>query len=257
MPHIEANGVSLHIATQGDGGTPTLLLHELGGSGDSWARMVPHLTPTRQVLVPDLRWAGRSEKPLAPAGIETIADDLAGVLDAMEIPAVDVIGAALGSLVGAVLALRHPTRVRRLMMSAVSDELGGRTAEYLATRAERVRAVGMRAVADASLANAFPAGHEPARAAYRGIYLANDPAAYAELSMALARLRMGPARWGAIAVPTLVSSGAHDFIWPPAHGAQVAALVPGARFEVLPDAGHFPHLQSPDAMAGLATAFFA
>lgn len=257
MPHIEANGISLHVATYGEGGTPVLLLHELGGSGDSWAQVVPLLTPTRHVVVPDLRWAGRSEKPLTPAGIENLADDLVALLDGLGVGVVDVLGAALGSLVGAVLALRHPARVRRLVMCAVSDDLGGRTADYLADRAQRVREVGMRGVAEASLANAFPPGHEAARTTYRGIYLANDPAAYAELSLALARLRMGPARWGAVSVPTLVASGAHDFIWPPAHGENVAALIPGARFEVLPDAGHFPHLQSPDAMAALATAFFA
>jgi pimeloyl-ACP methyl ester carboxylesterase len=116
-------------------------------------------------------------------------------------------GAALGSLVGALLAIRHPKRVRRLMMCAVGPDMAGPTRAYLAERAEKVRLVGMRGVADASLANSFPASHPEQRAAYCAIYLGNDPAAYAELSLALARLEMTAADWRAIRARTLVASG--------------------------------------------------
>jgi pimeloyl-ACP methyl ester carboxylesterase len=139
---------------------------------------------------------------------------------------VDVIGAALGSLAGALLAIRHPATVRRLMMCAVAPDMAGPTRAYLAERAEKVRVVGMRGVAEASLANSFPASHPAQRAAYRGIYLGNDPAAYAELSLALGRLEMAASDWGPIRAPVLVASGAHDFLWPPAIGRQVAALIP-------------------------------
>jgi len=66
---------------------------------------------------------------------------------------------------------------------------------------------------------------------------------------------MTAADWGAIRAPVLVTSGAHDFLWPPSIGQQVAALVPGARFEVMTDAGHFPHLQAPATLATLARRF--
>lgn len=75
--------------------------------------------------------------------------------------------------------------------------------------------VGMRGVAETSLVNSFPASHPEQRAAYRAIYLGNDPAAYAEVSLALARLEMTAADWASIRAPTLVASGAHDFLWPP------------------------------------------
>jgi 3-oxoadipate enol-lactonase len=168
---------------------------------------------------------------------------------------VDVIGAALGSLVGALFAIRHPARLRRLMMCAVAPDMAGPTRAYVAERAEQVRVVGMRGVADASLANSFPATHPEQRAAYRAIYLANDPAAYAELSLALARLEMTAADWAAIRAPTLVASGAHDFLWPPEIGRQVADLIPGANFVTMHDAAHFPHLQAPETVMGLARSF--
>jgi 3-oxoadipate enol-lactonase len=170
---------------------------------------------------------------------------------------VDVVGAALGSLVGALLAIRHPTRVRRLMMCAVAPDMAGPTRTYLAERADKVRVAGMRRIADASLANSFPASHPEERAAYRGLYLGNDPAAYAELSLTLGRLEMKPADWAAIRAPVLVASGASDFLWPPAIGQEVAALIPGARFEAMEDAGHFPHLQAPATLVKLARSFLA
>jgi 3-oxoadipate enol-lactonase len=256
MPYLDTDRVSLFFEEAGSGGVPVLLLHELGGSSESWRAVIPLLAADRRVIAVDMRCAGRSEKPPGGFALTDIADDLAVLLDAVcpEAP-VDVIGAALGSLVGALLAIRHPARVRRLMMCAVAPDMAGPTRAYVAERAEKVRVVGMRGVAEASLANSFPETRAAERAAYRAIYLANDPAGYAELSLALARLELTPAHWGAIRAPVLVASGAHDFLWPPAIGREVAALIPGARFETMEDAGHFPHLQAPASLARLAGDF--
>ena len=233
-----------------------MLLHELGGNSESWREVTPLLATDRRVLAVDMRCAGRSEKPPGPFALADVADDLDELLRALNLEGpVDVIGAALGSLAGALLAIRHPATVRRLMMCAVAPDMAGPTRAYLAERAEKVRVVGMRGVAEASLANSFPASHPAQRAAYRGIYLGNDPRAYAELSLALGRLEMAASDWGAIRAPVLVASGAHDFLWPPAIGRQVAALIPGARFEVMEDAGHFPHLQASETLVRLARGF--
>jgi 3-oxoadipate enol-lactonase len=255
MPQIDTGAVSLFFEDAGRGGTPVLLLHELGGSSESWGSVIPLLAADRRVIAADLRGAGRSEKPPGAFGLADAADDLEALLRALNIDRVDAIGAALGSLVGALLAIRHPDRVRRLMMCAVAPDMAGPTRAYLVERAAKVRVVGMRGVAEASLANSFPESRAAERAAYRGIYLGNDPAAYAELSLALARLEMTEGDWGAIRAPTLVASGAHDFLWPPPIGQEVAALIPGAGFAVMEDAGHFPHLQAPRSLARLARDF--
>ncbi len=256
MPTIDTGRIALFYEDTGTGGTPILLLHELGGSSESWAKALPLLARERRVIAVDFRCAGRSEKPPGPFEMADLADDLAAFADALDIQQFDVVGAALGSLAGAILAIRHPERVRHLAMCAVAPDMAGPTRAYLAERAAIVRTVGMRGVAEASLKNSFPDTHAAERAAYRGIYLANDPNAYAELSLALGRLELTPADWGRIAAPTLVAPGAHDFLWPPAIGQQVAALVPGARFEILTDAGHFPHLQAPESLSRMAMRFF-
>ena len=255
MPYIDTGRISLFFAEAGSGGVPVLLLHELGGSSQSWCAVTRLLAPDRSVIASDMRCPGRSEKPRGAFSLIDVADDLDAMLRGLNVDRADVIGAALGSLVGGLLAARHPGRVRRLIMCAVAPDMAGPTRAYLVERAEKVRVVGMRGVAEASLANSFPESRAAERAAYRGIYLGNDPAAYAELSLALARLEMTPGDWGAISAPSLVASGAHDFLWPPPIGEQVAALIPGARFAVMEDAGHFPHLQAPQSLARLARGF--
>ena len=166
-----------------------------------------------------------------------------------------MVGGALGSLVGVLLAGRYPDRVRHLAMFAVAAEMGGRTAEYVLARTERIRRDGMRVAVDASLGNAFPAAFTAVKDWYRPRWLANDPAGFASLSESLCRAVLGPEVWSAVKAPTLVVSGRHDFLWPPAIGQDVAARISGARFEVLEDAGHFPHLQTPAALAALVDGF--
>jgi 3-oxoadipate enol-lactonase len=258
MPYVDTGRISLYFEEAGRGGVPVLLLHELGGSSASWHKIMPLLASDRRVVAVDLRCAGRSEKPPHPFTLADIADDLDAFARVLGLDQpIDVIGAALGSVVAAVLALRHPARVRRLMMCAVAADMSGATRAYVAERAEKVRKTGMREVADASLNNSFPDTHQAERTAYRGIYLGNDPAAYAESSLALARLEMSAADWGAIRAPALVASGAQDFLWPPPLGREVAALIPAARFEIMQQAGHYPHLQDPEMLVRLAQDFLA
>ncbi|MFO1028760.1 MAG: alpha/beta fold hydrolase [Acetobacteraceae bacterium] len=257
MPYAEFGGISLHYTLTGTGGPPILLLHELGGSSDSWVQVIPLLATGRRVVALDLRGAGRSEKPVAPFPLAALADDAAGLLTHLQLGTTDVIGAALGSLVGVLLAGRHPALVRRLALFAVAEDMSGPTASYLHERAARVRDGGMRVAVDASLANAFPPAFEAARTAYRPQWLGNDPIGYALLSAALAEASLDAAVWQAVQAPTLVASGALDFIWPPERGRATAALIAGAQFTELTEAGHFPHLQTPAAVAALVGAFFS
>lgn len=257
MPYVELDDISLYHEDTGTGDPPVLLLHELGGSSESWRDVIPLIAPHRRVIAPDLRCAGRSEKPPAPFEITDVARDLTGLLDRLHIASVDVVGAALGAMVAAVMARQSPSRVRRIVLCAVADVIDQRTRDYLNERAGQLRGVGMRGVVEASLANAFPAQHAAARAGQRPIYLANDPAAYGELSKALARMAATADLWRGIACPALVMSGRHDFLWPPALGRRVADCMPQATFLELADAGHFPHLQTPRALSDAALAFLS
>ena len=103
----------------------------------------------------------------------------------------------------------------------------------------------MRAVAEATLGNSFPKGFENLRDPYLPFFLSNDPCAYAQTSLALTRFNVGAQAFAKITCPTLVMSGAHDFIWPPEVGRRLASLIPGAAYQTLSDGAHLPHLQCP------------
>jgi len=103
---------------------------------------MPLLAADRRVMAVDMRCSGRSEKPPGAFTLADVADDLAALLPALGLDQpVDVIGAALGSVVGALLAICHPARVRRLMVCAIAPDMAGSTRTYVAERAEKVRAV--------------------------------------------------------------------------------------------------------------------
>src|SRR5215469_14540771 len=100
MPYIDTGQVSLFFEQAGSRGIPVLLLHELGGSSESWREVIPLLASDRRVIAVDFRCAGRSEKPIGSFELSDIADDIDALLRALDIAGqVDVIGAALGSLV--------------------------------------------------------------------------------------------------------------------------------------------------------------
>jgi 3-oxoadipate enol-lactonase len=257
MPVADLGRISLAYADIGTGDPPLLLIHELGGSGKSFRALTAHLAGRRRLLAPDLRGAGESEKPPGAFTLEDTAEDLVLLLDQLGVARVDVLGTALGSFIAAALARRHPRRVRRLVLCAVAPDIAPNAAAYLTERANLVRTHGMRAAVNASLDNSFPDAHAAIRAAYRPYWLANDPAAYAELSLALALHSPTPAAWAALTQPALVLSGAGDFLWPPPAGRATAELIPAASFGVLEQAGHFPHLQDPAALASAALDFLA
>src|SRR5437762_5339853 len=96
MPYVDTGRVSLFFEEAGSAGIPVLLLHELGGSSESWREVVPLSAPDRRVIAVDFRCAGRSEKPIGSFELSDIADDLDAFLAVLGVTEpVDVIGAAL------------------------------------------------------------------------------------------------------------------------------------------------------------------
>lgn len=92
-----------------------LLVHGITASHLAWSFVVSQL-PGVRLVAPDLRGRGRSEHVDGPAGMAVHADDLALVLDALDIDRVPVIAHSMGAFVAVVLAHRHPDRVSRLVL---------------------------------------------------------------------------------------------------------------------------------------------
>ncbi|MHB1845441.1 MAG: alpha/beta fold hydrolase [Deltaproteobacteria bacterium] len=118
MPLVQTNGIRLNVVELGTG-SPVVMLHGLlTGSSASWYfTSAPTLARRHRVLLVDLRGHGRSERPPSGYDSQTLAQDLAGALDAIgwKEP-VALVGQSYGALVALRFALERPERVRRLAL---------------------------------------------------------------------------------------------------------------------------------------------
>ena len=248
---IEAGGVQLRyeLTPSAAGGMPIVLVHEMGGMMESWEDVVPLLAAHGPVLRYDQRGSGLSEKPLGAVTTAIPADDLAALLDALEIrEKVAVAGCAVGAAVSATFAARHAERVAALvLMSPATCVLPGREA-LVTERTRSLREKGVRA--------AYGLDRDPsARTRYDAMCLAADPRAFAEIWSMLGAMDMA-ADLAAIRCPTLVAAGRRDTSRPPAHVREVAAQIPGARFVEL-DTGHVMAIETPELAAATILDFLA
>ena len=251
------NGAACRYAIDRRGPRTLVLIHELAGCLESWDDLVPLLPADFGILRHDLRGAGLSQKVRGRLDLDTLADDVAALLDhAGEAGAVDVMGAAAGAAVAVRFATRHAARCRRLVLLAPALGVPAERREAAMATADLLDREGMAAIAEAVLPKAFPEALWPdedtkARAIAR--WHGADPEGYAAMYRAIAETGVLD-EIGTIARPTLLIAGSQDPFNPPERLREIAAPIPDCRFEIA-EAGHFPAVQSPQAVAPLVTAF--
>src|SRR5471030_1461292 len=117
MNWVEVNGTSLRYDITGSGPTTLVLVHEMGGTLESWDEVLPALNIGRRVLRYDTRGAGLSEKLKGTVTWNQMADDLAGLLDALGITGkVALAGIAVGAAIAVHFAVRYPDRAVALVL---------------------------------------------------------------------------------------------------------------------------------------------
>ena len=168
-----------------------------------------------------------------PAEVRTVADLAARVTE----DRFSFVGVSLGGAVGMQLALSAPERLDKLVLACTSARFG-EPAQW-SERAAQVREEGLEAIVDAVLARWFT-GDVPD--GFREMFLSTDRESYAQCCEALAQWDVRE-ELGAIDVPTLVIAGEQDPSTPPEHGELIAARIPGARLEVIPNAAHLANVE--------------
>jgi 3-oxoadipate enol-lactonase len=171
-----------------------------------------------------------------PADVRTVADLAARVTD----DRFSFVGLSLGGAVGMQLALTAPERVDKLVLACTSARFG--EPDGWRERAALVRDEGLEAIVDAVLARWFTTR---APDGFREMFLSTDRESYARCCDALARWDVRE-ELGAIEAPTLVIAGEQDPSTPPEHGELIASRIPGARFEVIPNAAHLANVERAD-----------
>jgi pimeloyl-ACP methyl ester carboxylesterase len=113
--NIAANGTTLHVRVGGQG-PAVVLLHGYGETGDMWAPLASQLARDRTVIAPDLRGMGLSARAEKGFDKKNQAEDIAGVMDALNVRTADVVAHDIGNMVAFAFAAQHPDRVTRLVM---------------------------------------------------------------------------------------------------------------------------------------------
>ena len=270
---VRSGGVTLHH-TFGGRGSPLLLIHGLGSAGYmEWRFNLTRLAARHTVFAPDLPGFGRSEKPAsARYGIPYFARTLVRYLQEVRVRSAGVLGTSLGGGVALELALRHPRRVRRLVLvNSVGlgrprlqphypllalpgvGELGMRAVQrgLRLAPAPLVRRVAARmAAADADNERLLDDAHlEHLREMFKA---EGYPEAYLAtvrslVSLpALARSFDVSARLARVSMPVLLIWGANDPIFPVENATRAHRLLPDSRLVVLEGAGHTPQAERPD-----------
>jgi pimeloyl-ACP methyl ester carboxylesterase len=251
MAYVEANGVRIYVEEWGSG-PPLLLIMGLGASLDTWAAQREAFAAHFRVIAFDNRGAGRSDAPPPPWTVGAMAEDAAGVLDAVGIERAHVLGVSMGGMIAQELAIAHPERVASLVV-AVSFARPDPVRRTFLLHRRWARLHGAEAAVE-SVAT-LPWLLSPA--------LINDPRRLADALELFASMPFMSAeayghqvdailehrtleRLHRVRAPTLVLAAAEDVLTPVFLSEEIAAAIPGARLEVLPRGNHATLVEYPE-----------
>ena len=248
MSWAEINGFSMRYEELGHGDVPIVLIHEMGGSLETWDFLVDTLATERRVIRFDMRGCGLSEWQREPIDVDTLADDVSKLLDHLSFSGkAIVIGCAVGGAVAIHFAARHSAQTAGLVAMSpavgVSDE---RKAATLA-RADYLLVEGVRPTLDQRLSNSYPQAlrTDPRRyAEIRSRRLAAGVPGMSALTRLVATMDLD-ADYADIHCPTLIVAGTYDGDRPPSVVKPVAERISGARYVELAT-GHFMPMQTPE-----------
>jgi 3-oxoadipate enol-lactonase len=258
MPEsLSVNGVALHFADTGPPDRPSLVFaNSLGTDFRIWDGVIAHLGAGFRTFRYDKRGHGLSDIGRTPYTIEDHVTDLAGLLDARQITGAIICGLSVGGQIALGLAARRPDLVRALILSDTAHRIG--PPEIWDTRIAAVELGGLASIANAVLERWFTEPYRRDQPAALGVWrnmLVRTPAAgYAATCAALRGADLTEAARG-IQIPTLCLCGDQDLATPPDLVKSLAALVPGARFQLIAAAGHLPGIEQPQRVADRIRAF--
>jgi 3-oxoadipate enol-lactonase len=251
MDFIELDGVALRYELSGKGERTLVLVHEMGGSLESWDEVVPRFTESRRVLRYDTRGAGLSQKVRGELGLDTMADDIAALLDALGIAGqVALAGIAVGGAIALHFAARFPGRTSAVMVGSPATGIAPDRRAAALERLARIEAGGMAVAVENAMLNGYAPelrGDIKRFERFQARWLGNDPASYATIWRMLAGADMQD-ELTRLRCPVLVIGGSLDRVRPPALAQEIANAIPGARY-VEVRTGHYMAVQTPDLIS--------
>jgi 3-oxoadipate enol-lactonase len=253
------NGTRLDVVQAG-AGRDLVLLHSLLADRSAFDLVVPALARTRRLWLVNLPGYGASTSA-AGSKIEDYADCIAGLLSVLRLPQqTDILGNGFGGFIATALAARHGAQFDRLVIADALAAFPESAKEPLRILANKVRQDGMAGALDIAIRRMFPesfiAAHPDIVQERKRALEKADPACFRSACLALAKVDLSGVLVG-IGNRTLVMAGSEDATTPPALARELAAGIPGARFQEIRGCGHCPQIENPAAFDAAVESFLS
>ncbi|HYF38319.1 MAG TPA: alpha/beta fold hydrolase [Gemmatimonadales bacterium] len=250
LQRFMVHGVNLAVEVIGEG-PPVLFVHGYPLNRTMWRAQLDGLNGFRRIA-PDLRGMGQSDAPDLGYGMNIYAADLAALLDALAIEDVILCGLSMGGYIIFEMLRTWQSRVRGLVLMdtrAEADSAEARRARD--TAAALAKEGGAAAVAESMLPKLLaPATLKKLPAVAERVRSMITATPVAGIVGALAAMRDRPDSESLLPtlgqIPTLVMVGEFDSVTPPDNARAMAHAIPGARLEIIPEAGHLPPMEQPE-----------
>lgn len=257
MAFARVNGIVLHYADRGKRDAPAIVFaNSLGTDFRIWEKVADNLAADYRVILYDKRGHGLSDATPQPYCMDDHVEDMAALLRHLGVSKAVIVGLSVGGMITQGLAAKHPDLVRALVLCDTAHKIG--TADMWNARIDAVNTKGIASLTDAIMERWFtPAYRTPDNADYQGYInmLNRCPVdGYAGTCAALRDADL-TASTSALDLPVLCIVGDQDGSTPPDLVRELAALIKGARFEIVAGAGHIPCVEQPDATIRLIRGF--
>ncbi|OCS43827.1 3-oxoadipate enol-lactonase [Ralstonia pickettii] len=247
---VHANDIEIHYRTDGTDGPWVVLAHALGVDHQLWDSIPQRLAGRHRVLRYDARGHGKTTAPHGAYTLFQMADDVAGLLDALSIEQVHFVGLSMGGMVGQFLGVRHAHRLLSLTLCDTVCHTPMSAHPMWDERIGQVEAHGMSGIVEPTmqrwLTTPFREAHPDVVERIRALLRATPPHGYVGACLAIKALdtRSALAR---IACPTLVMTGEQDTGAPVETAREIASHIPDARLKVIPHAAHLAPIEQEEA----------
>jgi 3-oxoadipate enol-lactonase len=254
---ITTKRLGMNIVEAGSG-PAILLIHGLGWDHSLWNPTVERLAGHYHVIATDTRGHGATDKPEGPYDMEMFARDYAALADELGLTGVCVIGLSQGGMIAQKLTLVRPDLVSVLVLISTSCKSDPSLRDNMEARIAAMENAGPEAAAGIAAESIFSPGWRAANAAALKRFIAwrsaMPTAPLNSATRALYDFNLSD-DLPRIAVPTLVVAGQEDVLTRPKAMEEIAALIPGADFRLIPSAGHMIPVEQPEPLAALLDVF--
>ncbi len=263
MPKVKTNGIEMHYEERGTG-EPVICIMGITAPGTVWDAHASHWEKSFRCVIGDNRGVGQTDKPVGPYTTAMMADDYAGLMDALGIKKAHVVGCSMGGAIAQQLALRHPAKVRSVVLMctwARLDRFGVATFEHLKTLKASVRPEEMMKYVQMLI---FAKGHWDDDENYANLQQGLQDAATNPAPQPLHALEGQAAACIShhtladlknLTAPALIIGGKDDIFTPRWMAEELAAHLPNNELHLFDGAGHAFHWERLDGFNERSTAF--